>query len=253
MIRPHQVWSLVLVSLAACGSADPVAKGRLLQTGQPTECRRATGPIKLDGVLDEPAWKEAQVISGFTAGGRPAKTKTSVRLLWDDKYLYFAAEMEDHDLYADVKERNGMTWTNDVIELFLKPSEKRLGYYEFQSNALNTPLEIYMPSRGAGGWQRSRTISQLGLETAVKLDGTLNNWDDDDRGWTAEWRIPWSAFKASGGRPQPGDVWRFAACRYDYSKDFEHEELSSTSNPGFHNYESYTEVRFVSQPSTSSR
>lgn len=210
------------------------------------ECRRAAGPIKLDGVFDEPSWKNAQIVSDFTVNGRrPSKTKTAVRFLWDDKYLYFAAEMEDHDLYADVKQRNGMTWTNDVIELFLKPSEQKLGYYEFQSNALNTPLELYMPSRGAGGYQRFAPISRLGLETAVKLDGTLNNPEDDDKGWTAEWRIPWSAFKATGGGPKAGDIWRFAACRYDYSKDFDQPELSSNANPGFHTYESYWELRFV--------
>jgi hypothetical protein len=233
--------ALALSQLGLC-HGDPTSTP---QAQNSTECRRTSRPIKVDGVLDEAEWKAAEVVSAFSAGGRrPSRSKTSVRFLWDDKYLYFAAEMEDHDLYADVKERNGMTWLNDVIELFLKPSETKLGYYEFQSNALNTPLEVYMPSRGAGGWQRSGPISRLGLQTAVKLDGSLNNWDDDDKGWTAEWRIPWTAFKSAGGRPQVGDVWRYAACRYDYSKDFEETELSSNANPGFHRYESYWQLRF---------
>jgi hypothetical protein len=153
--------------------------------------------------------------------------------------------MEDRDLYADVRQRNGMTWTNDVIELFLKPSEQKLGYYEFQVNAANTPFEMYLPSRGAGGFQRFARSPRLGIETSVRRDGTLNHWEDDDHGWTAEWRIPWTAFRPTGGRPAPGEVWRFAACRYDYSKDFEREELSSTSDPGFHAYESYAELRFM--------
>lgn len=236
---------LVSACLACVVGTSGLAAQRAVNLVRSVECRRATGQIKLDGVLDEEAWKHAQVVAEFASRGRAARTKTSVRMLWDDRYLYFAAEMEDHDLYADVKQRNGMIWTNDVIELFLKPSEQKLGYYEFQVNAANTPLELYFPSRGAGGYQRFAPISRLGLETAVKLDGTLNNWEDDDRGWTAEWRIPWNAFKAACGRPNPGDVWRFAACRYDYSKDFEREELSSTADPGFHNYESYAELRFV--------
>ena len=132
-----------------------------------------------------------------------------------------------------------------MIELFLKPSPDRLCYYEFQVNPLNTPLELFFPSRGAGGYERFAPLTRLGLQTAVTLDGTLNHWEDEDRGWTAEWRIPWSAFKAVGGRPKGGDVWRFAACRYDYSKELERVETSSTSNPGFHNYESYAELRFV--------
>ena len=214
------------------------------------ECRRASGPIKLDGVLDEPAWKKAQVLSAFSAYwlGRKAKTATKARLLWDDDYLYFAAEMEDADLYADVKEYNGITWENDVFELFFKPSADRLAYYEFQVTPLNTRLELFFPSRGAGGYRRAAPAGTLGMETAVKLDGTLNDWHDRDRGWTAEGRIPWSAFKAAGGRPAPGDRWRFALCRYDYSKDFDHAETSSSApltQPDFHRYEDYGKLTFV--------
>src|SRR5262249_29706043 len=150
-------------------------------------------------------------------------------LLWDRRYLYFAAEMEDADLYADVKEHNGMTWSNDVFELFFKPSADKLAYYEFQVNALNTRLELFLPSRGAGGYQRFAGDGSLGMESAVKLRGTLNNWTDQDEGWTVEGRIPWTAFKATGGAPEPGAHWKFALCRYDYSVAFDQPELSSTA------------------------
>ena len=85
---------------------------------------------------------------------RKARSATKARLLWDSDYLYFCAEMEDVDLYADVKEHNGMCWTNDVFELFFKPHEDKLGYYEFQVNAANTQLEMFLPSRGAGAAHR---------------------------------------------------------------------------------------------------
>jgi hypothetical protein len=136
------------------------------------ECRWATGPIKIDGQADEPAWKTAQVLDKFVAywARRKPKTGTKARLLWDDKYLYFTAEMEDTDIYADIKERNGMTWTNDVFELFFKPHADRLAYYEFQVNPANTPLELYFPSRGSGGYQRFAPLTRLGMESAVKLE-----------------------------------------------------------------------------------
>ena len=63
---------------------------------------------------------------------------TKARLLWDREYLYFAAEMDDSDLYADVKDRDGMTWNNDVFELFFKPADDKPGYYELQVNAAGT-------------------------------------------------------------------------------------------------------------------
>jgi hypothetical protein len=214
------------------------------------ECRWATSPIKIDGTLDEAAWEKADVLNKFAVHWlhRPAKTATKARLLWDDTYLYFAAEMEDSDLYADVTQRNGMTWTNDVFELFFKPVEKKLAYYEFQVNAANTPLELFFPSRGSGGYQRFAPLTKFGMESEVKLEGTLNNPADKDKGWTVEGRIPLSAFLSSGDKPQPGAKWRFALCRYDYSVAFDRVETSSTApltQPDFHRYEDYGELTFV--------
>jgi hypothetical protein len=214
------------------------------------ECRWRTGLIKIDGVVNEIAWDKAQDLEGFAVywQNRKAKTATTARLLWDQQHLYFCAEMADADLYADVKDANGMTWLNDVFELFFKPAADKLAYYEIQVNALNTPLELFLPSRGAGGYQRFGPLTKLGIESAVKLNGTLNKWDDTDTGWTVEGRIPWTAFKATGGRPDAGAKWRFALCRYDYSAAFDQPELSSSApltHASFHRYEDYGELTFV--------
>jgi len=214
------------------------------------ECRRATGAIQIDGKIGEPAWLNAETLTNFAVywQNRKPKTATTARLLWDDDYLYFAADMEDTDLYADVKEHNAMTWTNDVFELFFKPAENRLTYYEFQVNAANTQLELFLPSRGSGGWQRFAPTTRLGMESAVQLRGTLNHWQDKDEGWSVEGRIPWKAFEVSGGRPKAGDHWRFALCRYDYSVSFDRAELSSTAPltvSDFHRYEDYGMLTFV--------
>jgi hypothetical protein len=140
-----------------------------------------------------------------------------------------------------------MCWFNDVFELFFKPSEQRRGYYEFQVNAANTQLEMYLPSRGAGGYSRFHD-RRLGIESQVVPRGTLNHWEDEDQGWTVEGRIPWTTFQPTGGRPKVGDRWRFALCRYDYSTAFEQPELSSTApltDASFHHYEDYGELTFT--------
>jgi hypothetical protein len=206
-------------------------------------------PIRIGGRIDDAPWQKAQVMREFAVfwQKRPAKTATTARLLWDDRFLYFAADMEDSDLYADVREANGMTWTNDVFELFFKPAATDRKYYEFQVNAAGTQLELFFPSRGSGGYQRFKD-QRLGMQSAVVLQGTLNRWQDKDIGWTVEGRIPWTAFEPSGGKPSPGAKWRFALCRYDYSAAFEEPELSSTApltQPNFHRYEDYGELTFV--------
>jgi hypothetical protein len=113
------------------------------------QCRWAESPITVDGRPDEEAWKRAQVIDRFTLPWlgdreRRARTATRARLLWDREYLYFYADMEDTDLYADEKEHDAQTWDNDVFELFFKPAEDKPGYYEFQVNAAGTLMSMFL-------------------------------------------------------------------------------------------------------------
>jgi hypothetical protein len=243
-------WLTIGLALAGCVASEEAQQDKGPPAVRKAECRWVSDRIKVDGIIDEVAWDRAEKLSDFAVywQNRKPKTATTARLLWDREYLYFCAQMEDSDVYADVRERNGMTWTNDVIELFLKPAEDKLAYYEFQVNPLNTQLELFFPSRGAGGYQRFAPLTDLGMESAVRIDGTLNKYDDKDKGWTVEARIPWTAFKATGGRPKAGDKWRFAFCRFDFSAAFDRQELSSTApltQPDFHRYEDYGEVTFV--------
>ena len=217
------------------------------------ECRRAASAIAIDGSANDPAWRDAQIIENFAQPWRgpnhPAKTKTAARLLWDDQYLYFVAEMDDADVFADVTEHNGDTWNNDVFELFFKPSETKLAYYEFEVNAQNATLDMFIPSRGSGGPRRWIKNSNFHLETKVALRGatTLNNDADRDIGWIVEGRIPWTDFAKTGGKPKAGDTWKFALCRYDYSIDNEEPELSTCAplkQQSFHRYEDYAVLKF---------
>jgi hypothetical protein len=238
---------LPLCCLIGCAALEEQADPPAVRAA---ECRWAADPIKIDANLDEPAWPKAQLLSDFAVfwQKRKAKTATKARLLWDERYLYFAAELEDSDLFGQVKDHNGRIWHDDVFELFFKPDADKLTYYEFQVNVLNTRLELFLPSRGAGGYDRFAPLTKFGMESAVKLQGTLGDWKDKDTGWTIEGRIPWTAFDASGGRPRPGGKWRFALCRYDYSVAFDAVETSSTApltQPNFHRYEDYGELTFV--------
>jgi uncharacterized repeat protein (TIGR03806 family) len=239
---------LVVVSLLLVASAFAAEKPSVSY-----ECRFADVPPKVDGVADDAAWQSAQVIDRFTLPWlkdqeRPGKTATKARLLWDREALYFLAEMTDSDLYADVTQADGKTWDNDVFELFFKPAVDKSGYYEFQVNAAGTVMDMFLPRRGAGGYQRFVKEGEFHLETSVKLDGTLNKWSDRDRGWIVEGRIPWTDFLRTGGRPAPDEVWKFALCRYDYSVGFEGPELSTCAPllaPSFHQFEDYADLKFL--------
>ncbi|MEX2173963.1 MAG: PQQ-dependent sugar dehydrogenase, partial [Pirellulaceae bacterium] len=220
------------------------------------ECRWATGPIEIDGKAGEAAWQAAQPIDRFSLPwlkkqARPAKAATRAKLLWDREALYFFAEMEDADLFADVTEHDGKLWDNDVFELFFKPSAEHQGYYEFQVNAAGTRLDMFLPERGTGGYDKFKADGPFRWQTAVARRGTLNERGDRDDGWSVEGRIPWSDLLRTGGRPVENEIWHFALCRYDYKKDAA-PELSTcaplVSQASFHHHEEYARLKFIPQP-----
>ncbi len=220
------------------------------------ECRFTEDTIQIDGRADEAAWKLAQPVGEFRmpwvrGGSDQPKAATRAKLLWDRDNLYFFAEMDDSDVFADVTEHDGKTWDNDVIELFFKPALDKPGYYEFQVNAAATTMDMFLPRRGAGGYDRFKADGDFDFKAAVQVHGSLNRWADTDTGWSAEGRLAWKDFARSGGRPSPGEHWTFALCRYDYSIDFEGPALSTSAplktnpTPMFHYFEDYAPLRFV--------
>ena len=108
---------VLLIAIAWTLASQPGPSRGSARQVPPTafECRFADAPIKITGKGTDPAWKNAQVIDHFYLPWlgdktRMAKTKTKAKLLWDREYLYFFADMEDADLYANTKEHNGRLW-----------------------------------------------------------------------------------------------------------------------------------------------
>jgi len=212
------------------------------------ECPRLTGPVTIDGKLDEPAWQKALKVTGFKLHYKPdtpAKTQATVYLAWDDARLYFAAEMEDKDVWADIEERDGELWTQDVVELFIKPREDKFHYYEFEFSPKGVIFDAFWPSRGSVIMSRNAKPWNVDLKAAATVQGTLVNWRDQDQGWTIETSIPLTAFEETCPAPKPGDVWTFTVSKYNFSAYLERRELSSTARKGFHEYQDYDLLRFV--------
>jgi len=230
-------------------AAVPVA----FQEGEPpvtreARCRYVAEPPTIDGELDDACWDEAEAIRDFSAywDREPTGTGTRAWLVWDDDALYFAATMTDAELRAFGTERNDRLWLGDVFELFFKPSEDSPRYYEFQVNPRSAILELAFPERGFD-FEELAAKPPMGFEAVAQVEGTLDQPGDEDRSWRVEGRIPWSIFEPTGGRPEPGDVWSFALCRYDYGPEGTEPVLMSSApleRPSFHRYEDYGRLIF---------
>lgn len=186
------------------------------------DCHRAVAPVVIDGDINDPAWKTAPWTGLFVdiqGPARPApRFQTRARMLWDDQYFYIAAELEEPDVWATLTQHDSVIFHDNDFEVFLNPTGDGLKYFEFEMNALNTGWDLFLPKRYLDGGKADNSWEIPGLKTAVRINGTLNNPADRDRGWTLEIALPWSAFeqRSGKGRPSPGDEWRINFSRVEW-------------------------------------
>lgn len=201
-------------------------------------CSRVLTPLKVDGQLDETAWQQARWTSDFADIEGPSKRapahRTRAKMLWDDEYLYVAAEIEEPHLWATLKERDSIIFFDNDIEIFLDPSGSTHNYVEIEINALNTvwDLALTRPYRDNGRALHGWNIA--GLQTAVALHGTLNDPSDTDRGWTLEAAIPWKALKEMEPDqipPNPGSIWRMNFSRVEWDLAVENAAYVKVTDP----------------------
>lgn len=211
--------------------------------------KKAKGKIKIDGVIGKEEWEGATIIKKFYRSGdlnKKVHSKTTVYILYDDKYLYIAGKMEDKDIFADVKGEDAPVWKNDVFEVFIKPKFYSSHYYEIDTNPIGAIFDAFFPKKGAGF---SRFVKySSGVKVATKIKGSLNNWRDIDNGWEVEEAIPFSAFSQTTSPPKNGDIWYFSICRYDYSvylkKGVELTSSAKLHRRTFHLYNDYDKLIF---------
>lgn len=188
------------------------------------ECHRASGPIHIDGKLDDAAWQKAQWTSDFVdiEGDKKPRPKyrTRVKMLWDDHYLYIAAELEEPDVKATLTEHDSVIFHDNDFEVFVKPLPSTESYYEFEINALNTGWDLFLPKPYSENGKPDNSWDIAGLKTAIAVQGTLNDSHDKDKGWTVEIAYPLDAFASRQAvpHPQPGTQWRINFSRVEWTQ-----------------------------------
>ena len=143
-------------------------------------------------------------------------------MLWDDHYLYIGAELEEPDLQASLTEHDSVIFHDNDFEVFVDPDGDGLLYSELEINALNTTWDLLLPKPYRAGGPALDGWELAGLKTAVKLDGTLNQPGDLDKGWTVEIAIPWKALAQTASTnfpPNRGDQWRINFSRVEWHWD----------------------------------
>lgn len=196
------------------------------QSTQPTplsyDCHRTPVPIVIDGKLDDPAWQQAPWTSDFVdieGAAKPTpRFRTRVKMLWDDKYLYIAAELQEPNVTATLREHDSVIFKDNDFEVFIKPLPETESYYEFEMNAFNTGWDLFLNKPYNQNGKPDNSWDIVGLKTAVAIQGTINNPNDTDHGWTLEIAYPLTAFNSrqTVPPPQPGTTWRINFSRVEW-------------------------------------
>ena len=170
----------------------------------PLTLARATGPVNVDGRLDDAAWAGATRIETFfeTVFGdnRQPAVGTLALLLYDDRALYVGLRCDDPrpDLIrAPYVERDAVIGTDDNVAVFLDTRNDRRSAQEFRVNPRGIQGDaVYNDANGNEDFSPDFFFDSAARVTA--------------QGWEAELRIPLSSLRYGGGDPQSWGVivWR---------------------------------------------
>jgi hypothetical protein len=164
---------------------------------------RTAHPPVIDGHLSDETWAQSIPVSGFTQRdpdeGRPATDDTEIRILYDDAALYVGARMFDRDPSALGRRMTARDngFDGDWIGIYLDPLHDHLTGAMFRVSAANVQQDmiLYNDSWTDSSWDAV-------WQSAVAVD---------DRGWTAEIRIPLSQLRFTGAQEQ---TWGINVERY---------------------------------------
>jgi hypothetical protein len=154
-------------------------------------CARIKQKPRLDGRLDDEAWKDCLPLSLVSAQQDDADWPASVMLAYDDEFLYVAANCRRapgavYPTSQSVRPRDPDLSGHDRVDLLLDVDRDYATYYQ-----------LTVDHRG---WGREACFG------ATRWDPT---WyiaaQDDSQTWTVEAAIPWSELSSAG--PERQQVW----------------------------------------------
>ena len=150
---------------------------------------RASGAVRIDGVLDDEAWSGAPTASGFVQAeplsGQPASHATDVRVLFDADYLYVGAFLHDSD--------PGSAVVNDIRKDFVEEDQDD---FEVLLDTFGDRRNGYVFSTNVEGARHDRQVALEGREVNRSWDAVWHvRTHRQADGWTVEMRIPVRALR----------------------------------------------------------
>jgi hypothetical protein len=207
--RLHRVLSCLVLTVAfVMGHA---------QTPRPTyEVFRTNQPVPVDGKWDAGVWAAVPTIGPFvnTSDGSSTSIRTEAKILYDDKFIYFAFRNVDTNIWATMTKRDAYLWEEEVDEVFVQADSRSTNYIELEVNPLDAIFDAYLLDVRKPLHYESWNSEKL--KWAVQVKGTVDG-KPGDKEWTSEVALPLEdVVTAPHTPPQPGDRWRLNLYRIEH-------------------------------------
>lgn len=201
----------------------------------------------IDGKLDDAVWKNATPVTLVTSfDGKATQRKTTLRMTYDDQFIYAAFDCEDPDVWGTGKNTDDAIYNEEVVELYFDADGDGATYNELEVSPHNVIFDASFVSRRSDLEAAKKWES--GLVSAVQVRGTIDKSDDVDQGWSVEMKVPIGNLNhVPHVPPQKGDVWRFNAYRlehFEHYKQIEGQAFSPLFQGDFHNLPRFGKLFF---------
>src|SRR5712691_3660418 len=128
-------------SAQATSSTEPAAQDKIGKEFHALRIAATSPPVRIDGRTDDEAWTRAEAISDFVQEDpdnmAPPTERMTIRVAYDDRYLYVAVEMfmRDPSLVRDGLGRRGSAPPSDKVQMCFDAAHDHLTAYCFEANA----------------------------------------------------------------------------------------------------------------------
>ncbi|MDR1161901.1 MAG: carbohydrate-binding family 9-like protein [Tannerellaceae bacterium] len=246
-MKTKQLYLIVSICLlASCTASSRQEEEREISYDLPVTfnppayiCYKAPAAITIDGILSPGEWDLVPCMSAFAdiAGDTQRKPflQTNVKMVYNDQGLYIAARMEEPNIRADMTEHDSPLYLNNNFEFFFNPTNDTHNYAEYEVNALGTEWDLFLTKPYRDGGLAFSNWEFMGMESAVHINGTINNPDDTDTSWSVEIFLPWpSIYQLTPGKnkPEAGEQIRanFSRAEWEENKEGSHFWAWAPSN-----------------------
>ncbi len=158
------------------------------------ESYKTTEPMVIDGILSEQAWQDAHVIvlkdnrSGESIADK--SYYSFAKTCYDADNLYIAFVNGDKNIFTSYTEKDQFLWQDEVVEVFIDGDPGLSSYIELEVSPTNVVFDSYITDTVNIDLVETPKFEIEGFQTAVKVNGTVNDSTDVDQDWTVELLIP---------------------------------------------------------------